>query len=73
MSSDKVDGPGGRREFLKTWGRVAVGCALGLGVAELVAGRGRRCSTPDLCAECRALASCRLPAALDLKAGDGRQ
>jgi len=73
MSRDNTSGSGGRREFLRTWGRVALGCALGGGVAELVAGRGRRCSSPELCAQCRALADCKLPEALDLKAGRERR
>lgn len=62
---DAVTGePGDRRGFLKTAGRLALACALGGGVAELIAGKGRRCETPSSCAQCSSLEGCRLPAAV---------
>ncbi len=62
---DAVAGePGGRRGFVKTLGRLALAGVLGGGVAELIAGKGRRCETPSLCAQCAARSGCRLPAAV---------
>ncbi len=64
MSDAVIGEPGDRRGFIKTVGRLALAGVLGGGVAELIAGKGRRCETPSLCAQCAARDGCRLPAAV---------